>query len=798
MIAIGMAASFGLGVMLDIDEILSSYGSGFSRRIVTDTESGGVEVHQKRRLPTTHIHDLGSVHGEEAEGEKDHDLYEHHVNYENPSYENLGGEEVDVAEPAATNTSAGGNVEVEEEHNPSGHHLIVDMKHLDADFLNSEERLAAAIVGTVAAAGLTLLSYHCHALHPAGVSCVGVLLESHISFHTWPEEGVITLDLFTCGSALLLPVLPTIERLFGVPRTKTVVKDGITTIEEEEVFTQWSHELRGFRPPHVRKNNYLDDASDLYASVMTSLTEQKKMILSTKSPYQNIDIWELVDPQESVPTYHDGLKHNLSDDSPGWTDWRLFTPPRNLFIDGMYQTSDILDNEFHETIVHPSMFAHTNPTRVAIIGGGDGSTLREVLKHNTIESVTLVEVDKMMVDIAKEYLPKLSDCSNLIGRSPSCFDDDKVEIIYEDARKWFIGNYGDDATGKPAFDVIILDALDPQDNKSRMSALLFMDNTFLSSLYNSLTDNGVIAAKIGVAPNVLDPRADLGLQVRRETFMRLIENHPSTDAMLVYEENHCNLGEPGAMLVFCKNAKCRRQWYAEADEVDYQIYKRIVGTVNGEPALSHYDGSTQKFYQHPSKPWETVYCRRQPMPFECAYRGLDKTKVIHDFIVNNEEESSFSLQTVENEETGEKYTAVFATTDIPEGSYIMADDVAASFIISDDSVANLKKNVEVSGGKGTAQVIEDFLEFMEKNGHSSSAKGIGKNLVEMGGSHYIRRTSDASEANVGRWMPTHPSGKEPAYSPVYERYRLSFDVFLVATKDINEGEELIRPENLWS
>ena len=98
---------------------------------------------------------------------------------------------------------------------------LVDIKNVEADFLNSESRLADAMISVVRSAGLTLLSYHCHSLTPAGVSCVGVLLESHISFHTWPEEGVITLDLFTCGPKGLLPTIPDIETKFGIPRCGT-------------------------------------------------------------------------------------------------------------------------------------------------------------------------------------------------------------------------------------------------------------------------------------------------------------------------------------------------------------------------------------------------------------------------------------------------------------------------------------------------------------------------------------------------------------------------------------------------
>jgi len=75
-------------------------------------------------------------------------------------------------------------VQDEEEHLPAGQHLLVDLMNVEAAFLNSEQRLADAMVESVKMGGLTLLSYHCHSLLPAGVSCVGVLLESHISFHT--------------------------------------------------------------------------------------------------------------------------------------------------------------------------------------------------------------------------------------------------------------------------------------------------------------------------------------------------------------------------------------------------------------------------------------------------------------------------------------------------------------------------------------------------------------------------------------------------------------------------------------
>jgi len=66
--------------------------------------------------------------------------------------------------------------------------------------------------------------------------------------------------------------------------------------------------------------------------------------------------------------------------------------------------------------------------------------------------------------------------------------------------------------------------------------------------------------------------------------------------------------------------------------------------------------------------------------------------------------------------------------------------------------------------------------------------------VEIGASALIRKSSDTKEANIGRWMPNK---SRPVYSPVYDRHTTSLDVFLVATRDIKEGEEIVKPENLW-
>jgi hypothetical protein len=134
------------------------------------------QILSQRRHPATHSAELGKIK-------------QVHVNVgQAPSFEELDGAVLDRRNFSAVSLDAKGSPQ--EEHEPAGQHLLVDIKNVNAEFLNSEEQLAKAMVEVVTEAKLTLLSYHCHSLEPAGVSCVGVLLESHISFHTWPVAPI--------------------------------------------------------------------------------------------------------------------------------------------------------------------------------------------------------------------------------------------------------------------------------------------------------------------------------------------------------------------------------------------------------------------------------------------------------------------------------------------------------------------------------------------------------------------------------------------------------------------------------
>ena len=133
-------------------------------------------------------------------------------------------------------------------------------------------------------------------------------------------------------------------------------------------------------------------------------------------------------------------------------------PQRMVFLDGWVQSTLFHEAAYHEALVHPAMFSALNAKRVAIIGGGEGATLREVLKHNTVKEAIMIEIDEKMVNASREFLPEWSDCSDLVGSSVWCGDDPRASMYYEDAHAWFMNRYAQDLK-KKKLDVIIMDAL---------------------------------------------------------------------------------------------------------------------------------------------------------------------------------------------------------------------------------------------------------------------------------------------------------------------------------------------------
>ncbi len=143
-----------------------------------------------------------------------------------------------------------------------------------------------------------------------------------------------------------------------------------------------------------------------------------------------------------------------------------------LILDGDTQSSEHDEKIYHETLVHPAMAGASDRSDVLILGGGEGATLREVLRRNDVRRCTMVDIDGLVVDLSKEFLPEWSD---------GAFDDPRARVIVGDALQFM----RDD---KDRYGVIISDLTEPlEDSPSNM---LFNDEVF-ALIKSRLADDGV-------------------------------------------------------------------------------------------------------------------------------------------------------------------------------------------------------------------------------------------------------------------------------------------------------------------
>ncbi|MGB9728894.1 MAG: polyamine aminopropyltransferase [Thermoprotei archaeon] len=150
-----------------------------------------------------------------------------------------------------------------------------------------------------------------------------------------------------------------------------------------------------------------------------------------------------------------------------------------LVLDGYIQSSINDEFYYHESLVHPALFTHPNPQNVLIIGGGEGATLREVLKHKTIKKAIMVDIDGELLDIAKEYLSEMHQGS---------FFDPRSVILVEDGFKYVMETQN-------KFDVVIIDLIDPYIAESIASPLY--EKHFYDKIKSILNSEGIMVTQAG-------------------------------------------------------------------------------------------------------------------------------------------------------------------------------------------------------------------------------------------------------------------------------------------------------------
>ena len=146
---------------------------------------------------------------------------------------------------------------------------------------------------------------------------------------------------------------------------------------------------------------------------------------------------------------------------------------RLLLLDGLVMTTERDEAIYHEMLVHPPLHIHPGSENVLIIGGGDGGAVREALKYPGLRGVTLCEIDREVVEVARRFFPRLS----------KGLDDPRVEVVFEDGSRIL-----QDLDNQ--LDVILVDSTDPIG-----AAKALFTKKFYSSCHKALKEGGILCAQ---------------------------------------------------------------------------------------------------------------------------------------------------------------------------------------------------------------------------------------------------------------------------------------------------------------
>ncbi|HEY0877731.1 MAG TPA: polyamine aminopropyltransferase [Zeimonas sp.] len=316
-----------------------------------------------------------------------------------------------------------------------GLHLTADLYgcRCEPSLLTDAVRLAETCRAAVRKAELTLVdekffTFPDYRGEPGGVTGAVLLAESHVAVHTWPERGGVTLDVYVCNFST-----------DNSSKAEQLLEDLIVAFAPRQQNT--NRILRGSEDPDSAEGELLLEWLNADAAFGFRAARRLETV---RTPYQTLEVF----------------------DTPQWG--RLFR------LDGCYMTSERDEFFYHEAITHTAALAHPNPKSALVLGGGDGGSTEELLKHPSMRRIVLAELDAEVVRVAREHL-------GAVHRG--AFDDPRVELrigdgwatvealARETGRTGAAGDRnaaGADGPAREGFDLVVLDLTDPDTPAHRL------------------------------------------------------------------------------------------------------------------------------------------------------------------------------------------------------------------------------------------------------------------------------------------------------------------------------------------
>ncbi|MDA3865671.1 MAG: polyamine aminopropyltransferase [Salinivirgaceae bacterium] len=310
-----------------------------------------------------------------------------------------------------------------------GQHILVEFTGCSAEMLDDVQAIEEHMVQAAEQSSATVINATFHHFSPLGVSGVVVIQESHLAIHTWPEYRYAAVDLFTCGG--------TVKPWIAFDYLKSALKarnysalemrrGTLHLLDPELKLSDVRIETQQKVTPRFKRNIWFTDRDKGQA---LSLRYTGEVLLDEQSDYNRIRI---------IETYAYGKALTSGN--------RIICTEKDEY-------------HYHEMIAHPVLHICNTIKKVLIIGGGDGGSAREVLQYSQIEQVDLVEIDKLVVEASKRYLPFLS----------VAYRDKRLNLIIDDALE-FVKN-----VKAGAYDFIIIDGPHSSGQLSPLYSRSFFD-----------------------------------------------------------------------------------------------------------------------------------------------------------------------------------------------------------------------------------------------------------------------------------------------------------------------------------
>ncbi|MEM6271863.1 MAG: polyamine aminopropyltransferase [Bacteroidota bacterium] len=300
--------------------------------------------------------------------------------------------------------------------NSLGRQLVVEYYECDPDILNDVALIEGNMLKAAGAANATVINSTFHHFSPFGASGVVVIHESHLAIHTWPEYGYAAVDIFTCGDSVDPWVCyKFLEKAFGAGYASAMemLRGQESQLGKSGAKNTLDPDREAPRPPiQQNRNVWFTERNE---NIAISLRHRGDRLFLGQSEFQKVEVYD---------TYAYG---------------------RLLTLDGLVMTSEGDEYAYHEMIAHVPMQLRTDARRALIIGGGDGGVARELLRYPQLEEVVMVEIDQMVVDASREYLPGIA----------VELDNPRLDLRIDDGI-----NYVAEAP-EAAFDLVIVDSTDP-------------------------------------------------------------------------------------------------------------------------------------------------------------------------------------------------------------------------------------------------------------------------------------------------------------------------------------------------